>query len=101
MSAQKLLITALSALAAGVAIGLLTAPAKGSDTRQKIADSADDLKKKFRRLTGQAVDELDELKNVFEREVEGLKNDVREKVLKLIESSKKGHDHVKETAKAM
>jgi len=101
MSAQKILITALSALAAGVAIGLLTAPAKGSDTRQKIAGSADDLKKKLRKLTGQAVDELDELKTVFEREVEGLKKDVREKVLKLIEASKKGNNHIKETAKAM
>src|SRR4051812_9599394 len=58
MSAQKILIGALSGLVAGVAIGLLTAPASGSDTRQKIADSADELKRKLRRLRGQAADEL-------------------------------------------
>ena len=101
MSAQKLLIGVLSGLVAGVAIGVLTAPAKGSETRQKISDSADELKRKLRRLRGQAADELDELKSVFESEVDGLKDDVREKVLKLIESSKKSYNHVKEEAKAM
>jgi gas vesicle protein len=101
MSAQKMLIGVLSGLVAGVAIGLLTAPAKGSETRQKISDSADELKRKLRRLRGQAADELDELKSVFETEVEGLKDDVREKVLKLIETSKKGHNHVKEEAKTV
>ena len=47
MSAQKLLIGVLSGLVAGVAIGMLTAPAKGSETRQKISDSAEELKKKM------------------------------------------------------
>ncbi|QEC66297.1 YtxH domain-containing protein [Panacibacter ginsenosidivorans] len=101
MSAQKILIGALSGLVAGVAIGLLTAPAKGSETRQKISDSADELKRKLRRLRGQAADELDELKSVFETEVEGLKDDVREKVLKLIEASKKSYNHVKEETKTL
>lgn len=101
MNAQKILIGVLSGLVAGVAIGVLTAPAKGSETRQKIADSADELKRKLRRLRGQAADELDELKSVFENEVEGLKDDVRERVLKLIETSKKGYNGVKEEAKAV
>lgn len=100
MGAQKLLIGVLSGLVAGVAIGMLTAPASGSETRQKISDSADEVKKKLRRLRGQAADELDELKSVFESEVDGLKSDVREKVLKLIESSKKTYNHVKDEAKS-
>lgn len=100
MRNQKLLISVLSGLVAGVAIGILTAPAKGSETRKKISDSADELKKKLRRLRGRAADELDELQSVFEHEVDGLKDDIREKVLRLIESSKKSYNNVKEEAVA-
>lgn len=98
MSAQKILIGALSAMAAGMAIGLLIAPAKGSETRQKIADSADQLKKKLRRIGGKADAELDDLREVFEHEVEGLKEDVRQSVLNLIEKSRQGYNHVREEA---
>jgi len=101
MSAQKILIGVLSALVAGVAIGVLIAPAKGSETRQKISDSAEELKRKLRRLRGQTADELDELKSVLETEAGGLKDDVRERVLKLIEASKKRYNNVKEEAKAV
>ena len=101
MNVQKVLISALSGLVAGVAIGVLIAPAKGSETRQKISDSADELKRKIRRLRGQAVDELDELKSLIESEVDGLKGDVRDKVLKLIDASKKKYNHVKEEASAI
>ncbi len=59
MSAQKVLFAALT----GVAVGLLIAPAKGSETRQKIADSAENIKKKIQKLRGLTSDELDDLKN--------------------------------------
>lgn len=98
MSTEKILIGTLSGLIAGVAIGLLTAPATGEETRQKIAESAEGLKKKFKSLTGRASSELDELKEIFESEVEGIGDDVRERVLKLIEASKAGYNHVKKEA---
>ena len=88
MNAQKVLIGTLSGLVAGVAIGLLVAPDKGSETRAKIADTASSLKKKLQRLRGTTVDELDELKDVFEHEVSGLRDDVRERVLTLINTAK-------------
>lgn len=88
MSAQKILIGTLSGLAAGVAIGLLIAPDKGSETRAKIADTASSFKKKLQKLRGTTADELDELKDVFEHEVSGLKDDVRERVLSLINTAK-------------
>lgn len=99
MSAQKFLIGVLSGLVAGVAIGLLTAPAKGSDTRKKIADTADDMKRKLRHLRGQANNELDELKAVLENETNGLRGDVRERILKLVEASKNSYHRMAEDAK--
>jgi gas vesicle protein len=63
MKSQNLLIGALAGLVAGVAIGLLMAPASGSETRQKIADGAsgltDNLKKRYRKLAGKEEMEND------------------------------------------
>jgi len=98
MSVQKVVIGTLAGVLAGITVGLLVAPAKGSETRAKIADSADNLRKKIKRLRGTATDELDDLKEVFEGEVDGLKDDVRERVLKLIETSKASYNHVKQEA---
>jgi gas vesicle protein len=98
MSAQRILIGTLTAVIAGMAIGILVAPAKGSDTRQKISESADTLRKKLRRLRGKTSAELDELKDVFEHEVSGLKDDVRERVLKLIEQSRSSYNNIREEA---
>jgi len=98
MSAQKVLIGALSGLVAGVAIGVLVAPAEGAETRQRISDTAHSLKKKLQKLRGVTADELDELTDIFERETEGLKGDVRERVLDLIKAAKAKGNHIKEEA---
>ena len=98
MSAQKVLVGALAGLVAGVAIGVLTAPAEGKETRQRIADRADSLKRKLRQLRGLTVDELDELKDIFEEETEGLREDVRTRVLDLIKAAKMKGNHIKEQA---
>lgn len=98
MSAQKIVVGTLTAALAGVVVGLLIAPAKGSETRQKISDTADNLRKKLRSIRNSADDELNDLQEVFENEVDGLKDDVREKVLRLIEASKKGYAKVKDEA---
>jgi len=98
MSAKNVLIGALAGLVAGVAIGVLTAPAEGKETRQRIADTADNLKKKLRHLRGLTVDELDELREIFEKETDGLKDDVRSRVLDLIKAAKAKGNHIKEQA---
>ena len=100
MSAKSILIGTLSAALAGIAVGVLIAPAKGSETRQRIADSAGELKEKLRRIRHSASDELDELHDIFENEVDGLKDDVRQKILKLIDASKKSYNNVKDEAMA-
>jgi gas vesicle protein len=65
MSAQRVLIAALSGFVAGVAVGLMVAPASGSEIRQRISDSATDLadgvKNKIRNFRGKVEEELDDL----------------------------------------
>ena len=98
MSAQKVMIGVLSGLLAGVAIGILVAPAEGMETRQRISDTADSIKRKLRRLRGITTDELDELKDIFERETSGMRDDVRSRVLNLIKAAKDKGNHIKVAA---
>ena len=94
MSLQRLFTATLS----GIVIGILIAPAKGTDTRRKLSDSVDNIKDKIRRLRGTTNEELDDLHQVFESEIAGLREDVREKVLRLIEVSKKSYNNIKSEA---
>jgi gas vesicle protein len=94
MSLQRLFTATLS----GIVIGILIAPAKGSETRRKLNDSVDNIKDKIRRLRGTTNEELDELHRVFETEIAGLREDVRAKVLHLIEVSKKSYNNIKSEA---
>ncbi len=96
MSVQKIIIGTITGVLAGVAVGLVVAPAKGSETRQKIADSADDLKNKLGNLTKKADLKLDDLKNIFQNEIAGLGDDVRQKILKLMDSGKTGMNNARE-----
>lgn len=94
MSLQRLFTATLS----GIVIGILIAPAKGRETRRKLSDSVDNIKDKIRRLRGTTNEELDELHRVFETEIAGLREDVRAKVLHLIEASKKSYNNIKSEA---
>jgi gas vesicle protein len=59
---MRVLIATLSGFVAGVAVGLLVAPASGDETRQRIADSAGEfaggIKDKIRNFRGKAEEEL-------------------------------------------
>lgn len=98
MNAQKVLIGTLSGIVAGMAIGLLVAPAEGRETRQKIADTAGTWRRKMRRLTGITADELDELKDIIRRETKGMREEVRDRLLTLIQAAKEKGNHIKEEA---
>jgi len=95
MSTKALIITGISCIATGVLVGLLTAPASGKETRQKLSDKADDLTRKFNQLKGKGLEDLSELKDIFTNEVEGLKEDVRERVLHLIDAATGKTDEAK------
>ena len=83
-------------LMSGIAIGLLTAPARGEETRKKLTDTATAWKEKIDHLFGKGDTELDELKNILENEATVLDMEVKTRLLKLIERSKKTFNSAKE-----
>ena len=58
MSTGKLLIAVLSGVAAGMAIGLLLAPDKGSVTRRKIIDKVSDLSEQIKSTAGEIMEKV-------------------------------------------
>jgi len=86
----------MAGLVSGIAIGLLTAPAKGEDTRKKLTDTAAAWKEKIDDLFGKGDTDLDELKTILENEATLLDLEVKNRLLKLIERSKKAFSSAKE-----
>ena len=58
----KVTLGILGAIAAGVCIGLLIAPDKGSETRKKIADTASDWTEKLKNVFNDGREEYENLK---------------------------------------
>jgi len=83
-------------LLSGIAIGLLTAPARGEETRKKLTDTATAWKEKIDNLFGKGDTDLDELKNILENEATLLDLELRNRLLKLIERSQKAFKSAKE-----
>ncbi|HVI46479.1 MAG TPA: YtxH domain-containing protein [Chitinophaga sp.] len=98
MSTSKFLAGAIAGLTTGLVIGLLTAPDSGDETRKKIRHTTDGWKTKFNGLVGRGTEDLSDLKKVFENEIEGLQDDVRERVLKLIDKSQHTYNRFKKEA---
>lgn len=96
MIIQKIIIGTLAGFAAGLAIGVLNAPESGEETRRKINQKAEDLKNRVRRFKHSGSHELEELNNIFQNEVQGLHEDVRRRVLDLIQAAKSGASNFKQ-----
>lgn len=58
----KVVTALLAGLAAGAVLGLLFAPEKGSETRDKINDSLADLAEAIKERAEQQIDQLNDLK---------------------------------------
>lgn len=81
--------------AVGLTAGLLLAPQKGEDLRNDIADTADKWKKKLDNLRGAASSELDQLRDILSSEISGLSDDVRFRILTILEESEASANRVK------
>ena len=68
MKNNNVLLGILGGVAVGAALGILFAPAKGSETRKKIADKGNDLKDNFK-------DSLSKLTDKISKSVEGFKDE--------------------------
>jgi gas vesicle protein len=62
-SSTKVILGIIGAAAAGAVIGMLLAPEKGSDTRQKIKDAANDWACQLADLFAEGKSELSNLTN--------------------------------------
>ena len=87
MSTIKFLAGAIAGLTTGIVIGMLTAPESGDHTRRKIRHTADDWRNKINGMMNRSGEDLSDLKQVFEKEIDGLHNDTRERVLRLIDKA--------------
>lgn len=68
---SKVLIGLLAGLAAGAALGLLFAPEKGSDTRDRLSQSLKDLGDSIK---DKAADEINNLANLKDKVVSSVRN---------------------------
>ncbi len=66
MDSGKVVLGVLAGIAAGAILGILFAPAKGTDTRKKICkkgeDCADDLKEKLNKFLESISDKIEHVK---------------------------------------
>ncbi len=83
----KILAALLAGLAAGAALGVLFAPEKGSETREKLNDSLKDLGDALKERTNEQLDQLNDFK---EKVLATLKNKV-DKAEKDIEGAIEEH----------
>ncbi len=72
---SKVLIGLLAGLAAGAALGLLFAPEKGSDTRDKLSQSLKDFGDSIK---DRAADEIDNLTSLKDKVVDSIKSKLRD-----------------------
>lgn len=84
-TSTKVMLGLIGAAAAGAIIGMLVAPEKGSDIRQKVKDTASDWANQLSDLFAEGKNELGNLKNKATKaastaraEAENRFNDVKE-----------------------
>ena len=72
---SKVLVALLAGLAAGAALGLLFAPERGSETRDKLSQSLKDLGDSIKE---KAADEINNLTSLKDKVVDSIKSKLRD-----------------------
>ena len=76
MKASTLLITVLGAAAAGVVVGLMIAPEKGTETRRILAQKAEDWKNKASDLVKTGKDYVNDITSSLKQSGQKMENEV-------------------------
>ena len=72
-------------IVAGITLGILFAPRKGEETRQKLRNSCKGCQNKLEEWFGDANEEINELKLLLANAEEDLNDDARHKLMKILE----------------
>ena len=72
MKSSKLLLGLVGGVAVGTVLGMLFAPAKGSDTRKKLADKGSDFKETFKESATKLVKTISEAASCYKNEAQEL-----------------------------
>ena len=78
-TSTKVILGIVGAAAAGVAIGMLLAPEKGSDIRQKVRDTANDWATQLADLFAEGKSEFENIKNKAVRTAENAMNEAEKR----------------------
>ncbi len=71
----------------GFAVGILIAPEKGKDLREDLMDEAAKWQKRLGKLIGKANANLDDLKLFLDKNIDGLSDDVKRRILVLLDEA--------------
>ena len=69
----------------GLVTGLLIAPKRGEELREDIADTAEKWTDKFNRMVGKTGAQLEDLKDLLGKEINGLSDDVRHRIMTILD----------------
>jgi gas vesicle protein len=75
----KVVLGVIGAAAAGAVIGLLLAPEKGSDTRKKVKDAANDLACQLADLFAESKSEFNDIKSKATRKAKDFANQAEDR----------------------
>jgi gas vesicle protein len=76
-NSSKIILGMLAAAAAGVAIGMLVAPDKGSELRKKISDKAGDLASKVGDLVSYGKEKWEDVAGAVTKQADGIVSDAK------------------------
>jgi len=77
----------LAGAVVGLVAGLLLAPDKGAQTRENLANTASRWRERLNQLASNASTSLDDLRDYLEQDIDGLPEDVRNRILTILDEA--------------
>jgi gas vesicle protein len=77
----------LSGALIGLVAGILLAPDKGTNTRENLTNTAEKWRDMLNRMIGKADLRVDDLRSYLDQNINGLTEDVKNRILTILEES--------------